>query len=75
MPLRFRRSYLNSLALVDIPNLDPGELGDAQPRGRQGRIISGSDRARGATERGAAQDVSNFIGRRQGSDAQARGDG
>src|SRR5580704_15267139 len=30
-----------------------GELGDAQPRGRQSRIIGGGDRARGAAERGA----------------------
>src|SRR6202011_3994712 len=29
------------------------ELGDAQPRGRQSRIIGGGDRARGAAERGA----------------------
>ena len=31
-----------------------GELGDAQPRGRQSRIIGGGDRARGAAERGAS---------------------
>src|ERR1700731_2770371 len=30
-----------------------GELGDAQPRRRQSRIIGGGDRARGAAERGA----------------------
>jgi hypothetical protein len=29
------------------------ELGDAQPRGRQSRIIGGGDRARGAAERAA----------------------
>src|SRR5205823_5111236 len=31
-----------------------GELGDAQPRGRQSRIIGGGDRARGAAERDAS---------------------
>src|ERR1700720_1560072 len=87
------REMGDTLALVDVANLDPNqaaalqrievaahrgavqrglrgqagdgqrakmselaqdaELGDAQPRGRQSRIIGGGDRARGAAERAA----------------------